>query len=222
MSKELATGVSWQNGQALVSCDVKASCSSCASRAGCGSRVLNKLGPQTTHTIVVPCDEPLVPGQKVELGIAEGSLLSSALLVYMSPLVGLFLIASLFQLLFASDIAALCGAILGGAIAPGPRLSFEALSGKTASLPLIGADSVKKMIGTNSPDSMRAGVIGGIACMIDGMIERYEEELGEKATIVATGGYASLIAPLCRRELIVDPDLVLEGLHIIYKKNQKK
>lgn len=85
-----------------------------SSRAGCGSRVLNKLGPQTTHTIVVPCDEPLVPGQKVELGIAEGSLLSSALLVYMSPLVGLFLIASLFQLLFASDVAALCGAILGG------------------------------------------------------------------------------------------------------------
>lgn len=87
MIKEWATVVSWQNGQALVSCDVKASCSSCASRAGCGSRVLNKLGPQTTHTIVVPCDEPLVPGQKVELGIAEGSLLSSALLVYMSPLV---------------------------------------------------------------------------------------------------------------------------------------
>ena len=114
MIKEWATVVSWQNGQALVSCDVKASCSSCASRAGCGSRVLNKLGPQTTHTIVVPCDEPLVPGQKVELGIAEGSLLSSALLVYMSPLVGLFLIASLFQLLFASDVAALCGAVLGG------------------------------------------------------------------------------------------------------------
>ena len=89
MIKEWATVVSWQNGQALVSCDVKVSCSSCASRAGCGSRVLNKLGPQTTHTIVVPCDEPLVPGQKVELGIAEGSLLSSALLVYMSPLVGL-------------------------------------------------------------------------------------------------------------------------------------
>ena len=128
MIKEWATVVSWQNGQALVSCDVKASCSSCASRAGCGSRVLNKLGPQTTHTIVVPCDEPLVPGQKVELGIAEGSLLSSALLVYMSPLVGLFLIASLFQLLFASDVAALCGAILGGIggflIARGYRLAL--------------------------------------------------------------------------------------------------
>lgn len=58
--------------------------------------MLNKLGPQTTHTIVVPCDEPLTHGQKVELGIAEGSLLGSAMLVYMSPLAGLFLFAALF------------------------------------------------------------------------------------------------------------------------------
>ncbi|SUH92023.1 SoxR reducing system protein RseC [Salmonella enterica subsp. enterica serovar Typhimurium] len=109
MIKEWATVVSWQNGQAVVSCDVKASCSSCASRAGCGSRVLNKLGPQTTHTIVVPSAEPLAPGQKVELGIAEKSLLGSALLVYMSPLAGLFLCAALFQMLFGSDLAALSG-----------------------------------------------------------------------------------------------------------------
>lgn len=114
MIKEWATVVSWQNGEALVSCDVKASCSSCASRSGCGTRVLNKLGPQTTHTIVVASDMPLAPGQKVELGIAEGSLLGSAMLVYLSPLVGLFLIASLFQVLFGSDLAALSGAILGG------------------------------------------------------------------------------------------------------------
>ncbi|MET6678839.1 SoxR-reducing system protein RseC [Citrobacter amalonaticus] len=114
MIKEWATVVSWQNGEALVSCDVKASCSSCASRSGCGTRVLNKLGPQTTHTIVVASDVPLAPGQKVELGIAEGSLLGSAMLVYLSPLVGLFLIASLFQVLFGSDLAALSGAILGG------------------------------------------------------------------------------------------------------------
>ncbi|MDL4619640.1 SoxR-reducing system protein RseC [Citrobacter amalonaticus] len=114
MIKEWATVVSWQNGEALVSCDVKASCSSCASRSGCGTRVLNKLGPQTTHTIVVASDAPLAPGQKVELGIAEGSLLGSAMLVYLSPLVGLFLIASLFQVLFGSDLAALSGAVLGG------------------------------------------------------------------------------------------------------------
>lgn len=114
MIKEWATVVSWQDGQALVSCDVKASCNSCASRAGCGSRVLNKLGPQTTHTLVVPSDTPLEPGQKVELGIAEASLLGSAVLVYMTPLVGLFLFASLFQALFGSDLAALSGAVLGG------------------------------------------------------------------------------------------------------------
>lgn len=89
MIKEWATVISWHDGLAQVSCDVKASCSSCASRAGCGSRVLNKLGPQTQHTISVPSAQPLVAGQKVELGIGEGSLLTSALLVYMTPLLGL-------------------------------------------------------------------------------------------------------------------------------------
>lgn len=114
MIKEWATVIAWDNGMAQVSCDVKASCNSCASRAGCGSRVLNKLGPQTTHTITVPSTEPLVAGQKVELGITESSLLGSAMLVYMSPLLGLFVVASLFQVLFGTDVAALCGAVLGG------------------------------------------------------------------------------------------------------------
>ena len=131
MIKEWATVVGWHNGIAQVSCDVKASCNSCASRAGCGSRVLNKLGPQTTHTISVPSAEPLVAGQKVELGITEGSLLGSAMLVYMSPLLGLFVVAALFQVLFGTDIAALCGAVLGGVggflIAKGlsPRLAAK-------------------------------------------------------------------------------------------------
>lgn len=114
MIKEWATVIAWDNGMAQVSCDVKASCNSCASRAGCGSRVLNKLGPQTTHTITVPSTEPLVAGQKVELGITESSLLGSAMLVYMSPLLGLFVVAALFQVLFGTDIAALSGAVLGG------------------------------------------------------------------------------------------------------------
>ena len=114
MIKEWATVIAWDNGMAQVSCDVKTSCNSCSSRAGCGTRVLNKLGPQTSHTITVPCAEPLVVGQKVELGITESSLRGSAMLVYMSPLLGLFVVATLFQVLFGSDIAALCGAILGG------------------------------------------------------------------------------------------------------------
>ena len=114
MIKEWATVIAWDNGMAQVSCDVKTSCNSCSSRAGCGTRVQNKLGPQTSHTITVPCAEPLVVGQKVELGITESSLLGSAMLVYMSPLLGLFVVATLFQVLFGSDIAALSGAILGG------------------------------------------------------------------------------------------------------------
>ncbi|MEX3022691.1 SoxR-reducing system protein RseC [Kluyvera sp. STS39-E] len=114
MIKEWATVIAWDNGIAQVSCDVKTSCNSCSSRAGCGTRVLNKLGPQTSHTISVPSAQPLVTGQKVELGITESSLLGSAMLVYMSPLVGLFVVATLFQMLFGSDVAALCGAILGG------------------------------------------------------------------------------------------------------------
>ncbi len=78
MIKEWATVVSWQDGVALVSCDVKASCNSCASRAGCGSRVLNKLlGRKPRTRFPVPSEQPLVAGQKVELGIAEGNLLGS-------------------------------------------------------------------------------------------------------------------------------------------------
>lgn len=130
MIKEWATVVSWHNGHALVSCDVKSSCSSCSSRAGCGSRVLNKLGPQTEHTISVPSSEPLIVGQKVELGISEGSLLTSAMLVYMTPLLGLFVMAAVFQLLFSSDLAAFAGGILGGV---GGFLVARGLSPKLAS-----------------------------------------------------------------------------------------
>lgn len=130
MIKEWATVISWQDGLARVSCDVKASCSSCSSRAGCGSRVLNKLGPQTQHTISVPSTEPLVVGQKVELGISEGSLLTSAVLVYMTPLFGLFVMAALFQLLFGSDLAAFAGGVLGGV---GGFLVARGLSPKLAS-----------------------------------------------------------------------------------------
>ncbi|MCS2155360.1 SoxR-reducing system protein RseC [Scandinavium goeteborgense] len=130
MIKEWATVISWGDGVAKVSCDVKSSCSSCSSRAGCGSRVLNKLGPQTEHTITVPSAEPLVVGQKVELGISEGSLLTSAVLVYMTPLLGLFVMAAVFQLLFSSDLAAFAGGILGGV---GGFLIARGLSPKLAS-----------------------------------------------------------------------------------------
>jgi len=112
--REWATVVSWQNGVATLHSELKTSCSSCSARKGCGSHMLNKLGPKNAHVMKIASAEPLAPGQRIELGIAEKSLLSSALLVYMTPLLGLFIVSGLFQTLFHSDLAAAAGALLGG------------------------------------------------------------------------------------------------------------
>ncbi|QCR35257.1 SoxR-reducing system protein RseC [Nissabacter sp. SGAir0207] len=114
MMKEWATVVSWENGMALLRCDPQAGCGSCNARTGCGTRTLNKLGPQPEHHLQVAIDQPLEPGQKVELGITEGSLLRSALLVYMTPLVGVLLGGGVMQMWLNSDLFALLGAVAGG------------------------------------------------------------------------------------------------------------
>ena len=67
---------------------------------------------------------------------------------------------------------------------------------------------------------MRSGIMHGTAAMIDGMLDRVEEELGCQATVVATGGMAQFIVPLCRREIQVEKDLLLKGLSVLYQKNR--
>lgn len=114
MMREWATVVAWQDGIATLHTEAKTSCNSCQARKGCGSHMLNKLGPKNAHVMQIASSKPLTSGQRVELGIKESSLLGSALLVYMTPLFGLFLFAGLFQALFGSDLAAACGALLGG------------------------------------------------------------------------------------------------------------
>ena len=111
-------------------------------------------------------------------------------------------------------------AYIGGAIIPGVNLSYGALAAGTSLLPSISITAPKKVIATNTVDSMRSGAVYGTAAMLDGMIERMEGELGEKCTVVATGGLASSIIPYCRREIICDDDLLLKGLWILYKKNK--
>ena len=110
---------------------------------------------------------------------------------------------------------------LGGAIIPGVRVSAEALSSRTAQLPGIQLDRPKRLIGKNTVECMRSGIMYGAAAMLDGMIERMEEELGKSTTVVATGGMAQFVAPLCKREMQVEKDLLLKGLNAIYKKNKK-
>ncbi|CAG8948193.1 unnamed protein product [Penicillium salamii] len=114
MMREWATVVAWQDGIATLHTEAKTSCNSCQARKGCGSHMLNKLGPKNAHVMQIASSKPLQPGQRIELGIKESSLLGSALLVYMTPLFGLFLVSGLFQALFSSDLAAACGALLGG------------------------------------------------------------------------------------------------------------
>ena len=114
------------------------------------------------------------------------------------------------------------GNFLGGSIFPGVKISAEALSGKTAQLPAISLEAPKKAIGRNTIDCMRSGVMMGTAAMLDGMIERMEEELGGSATVIATGGIAKFVIPMCRRSMIYDKDLLLKGLRILYENNKKK
>lgn len=114
------------------------------------------------------------------------------------------------------------GNFLGGSIFPGVKISAEALSGKTAQLPAISLEAPKKAIGRNTVDCMRSGLMMGTAAMLDGMIERMEEELGSPATVIATGGIARFVIPMCRRKMIYDKDLLLKGLRILYDNNKKK
>lgn len=111
------------------------------------------------------------------------------------------------------------GNYIGGVILPGVKVSLDSLSGKTAQLPYISLDMPSKVIGKNTIDCMKSGIMFGTAATLDGIIERMEEELGQKATILATGGLAKSITPLCRNKIIFDDALLLKGLLILYKKN---
>lgn len=110
---------------------------------------------------------------------------------------------------------------LGGVIFPGVKVSLEALSSRAAQLPGISLDKPKQVIGKNTVDCMRSGMMYGTAAMIDGLVERMEAELGHECTLIATGGMAQFITPLCKREIILDKNLLLKGLNVIYKKNKR-
>ncbi|MBO5733596.1 MAG: type III pantothenate kinase [Clostridia bacterium] len=110
---------------------------------------------------------------------------------------------------------------VGVSIAPGVELSLKALSGGTAQLPQISLDAPSRVIAKNTVECMKSGVIFGNASMLDGMIERIEEELGKKPTLIATGGYANAVVPHCKHDITIDNNLLLDGLIIMYNKNRR-
>ncbi|MBE6632876.1 MAG: type III pantothenate kinase [Ruminococcaceae bacterium] len=113
------------------------------------------------------------------------------------------------------------GALEGVVIAPGVRLSLNALSNHGAELPDSDVASPKRLIAKNTGDSMRAGVVIGHAAMLEGLLERIEEELGSPVTVPITGGLAEAVLPHCRRAYLHRPHLTLEGLCAIARKNRK-
>lgn len=110
---------------------------------------------------------------------------------------------------------------IGGCIIPGVNISLDALCTRTAQLPHISLEDPKSAIAKNTIDSMRSGIIYGNASMIEGYVERMEEEIGQRANVVVTGGLGKYITKYCKRKFIYNEELLLKGLEIIYNKNKQ-
>ena len=117
------------------------------------------------------------------------------------------------------DVVEADGGYRGGAIAPGVETSAEALFAKAARLSKVDLEPPGRVIGTNTRESMQAGLLLGEATMVDGLVSRMRAELGAEAKVVATGGFAERMAPLCESIQHVDPDLTLKGLMLVYARN---
>lgn len=115
------------------------------------------------------------------------------------------------------------GCYIGGAIAPGIMVSSAALTSRASLLHNVIPHAPGHIICKNTDESMRSGIIYGAAAMLDGLLSGMEEELGQSATVVATGAWAETVIPHCRRRGIhIDKDLIHRGLWLIWKKNQKR
>jgi type III pantothenate kinase len=118
------------------------------------------------------------------------------------------------------DVVSDGGDYLGGAIAPGIAIATEALFTRTAMLPRIELVRPKQVIGRSTISAMQSGIIFGYVGLIEGMVRRIEQELGSKTRVVATGGYAQLLAQETPAIEIVNSDLTLIGLRLIYEMNE--
>lgn len=112
------------------------------------------------------------------------------------------------------------GEFIGVSIMAGVMMGMRALSSGTAQLPQFSLDAPSRAIGKNTVDCMKSGAVFGNAAMIDGMIDRFCEEYGRELTVYATGGFSHIIVPHCKHRIILDENMVLKGLYIIYNKNK--
>lgn len=121
------------------------------------------------------------------------------------------------------DIISEDGRFFGGVIMPGIGLQLKSLCEKTSKLPLIQPEEINNVIGFNTKTCILSGVIRGHACAIDGLISECEKEIGQSATIIATGGLSSLISKYMKRKIdYIDSNLTLDGIKILYEINVNK
>ena len=111
------------------------------------------------------------------------------------------------------------GVFNGAVIMPGVSMGMKALASGTAQLPQVGLEAPTCVVGKNTVDCIRSGIVYGNASTVDGMIDRIFEELGEELPVYATGGLSSVIIPHCKHSITLDGQLVLKGLYILYQKN---
>ena len=157
----------------------------------------------------------LPPGQKAEVAADLISAAAAAVTCCSLPLI-------LIDMGTATTVMAVdgTGLFLGGAIAPGPKMMMCSLAGGTALLPAVPLDAPGHSIGRNTTECLQCGTVLGAAAMVEGLVERMEQELGQPAEVIATGGLAGSVLPLCRRKFRLEPDLLLRGLAILYEKNR--
>jgi type III pantothenate kinase len=169
----------------------------------------------------------LVVGQGLETGLPicteEPSALGSDLIVdavaalakYPAPI-------AIFDMGTATTLSVVskAGAYMGGMIIPGLRVSVDALSATAAQLPYIDLAEPQELIAKNTVSCMQSGAIHGCAAMMDGLVDRVEEAMGGPVSAVLTGGLGRLVAPHCRRPIHWEPDLLIQGLWLLYERNQ--
>jgi type III pantothenate kinase len=117
------------------------------------------------------------------------------------------------------DVVSGAGEYLGGVISPGIEISLEALASRAARLPRVDIEAPGHAIGKGTNQAIQSGVVYGYAGQVDAVLGRLREELGEEATAIATGGFASTIVPFCDQVDEVDDLLTLTGLKLVFERN---
>ena len=166
------------------------------------------VGPGIKTGLKVKVGDPKEVGADLVVGSVAG------MQIYGAPLIVIDMGTATTAVVVDKD-----NCFLGGAVIPGAVVSLNALSNSASKLPMIDIAAPKKVINGGTVEAMQSGLVYGQASLLDGMIRKMNREMGYEMKVVATGGLARLIVPYCESDIILDNDLMLKGLDIIYKMN---